>query len=320
MIWLHVISLAIGVFVLYLGAMALVRGSASLATAFGVRPLVIGLTVIAYGTSAPELAVSTEAAIDHAQSIALGNVVGSCAANISLILGISAMITPQTVERRVIRREIPILLGSAVAIPLCLLDGRISRFEGILLVACAVLFTIATLTFSAGDDSIGPPRPGEPGGEATAPAADQPSRLWAIVLASVGLALIVAGSGVFLRGARGIAAYSGMSERLLGLTVIAIGTSLPELIASVIAASRKHSGLVVGSVIGSNLLNVFLVLGVVAYLRPIEATLRPVDLIGLLAITVLGAVMLRGSRRISRVEGAILVAAYVGFIIATALL
>ena len=314
MIWLDIVRLALGVFVLYLGAMALVRGSAALASAFGVRPLVIGLTVIAYGTSAPELAVSTEAVIDHAQSIALGNVVGSCAANISLILGISAMITPQTVERRVIRREIPVLLGSAIAIPLCLIDGRISRFEGILLIACAVLFTIATLTFSAGDDSVGPPRPGEPGGDA---AATKPSRLWGVVLASVGLALIVAGSGVFLHGARGIAAFSGMSERLLGLTVIAIGTSLPELIASVIAASRKHSGLVVGSVIGSNLLNVFLVLGVVAYLRPIEATLHPVDLIGLLAITILGAVRLRGSRRITRVEGAILVAAYIGFMTAT---
>jgi cation:H+ antiporter len=313
-IWLHIIRLALGVLVLYVGAVALVRGSATLARAFGVRPLVIGLTVIAYGTSAPELAVSSQAAIEHAQSIALGNVIGSCAANISLILGISALITPQTVERRVIRREIPILLASAIAIPLCLIDGRISRIEGILLIACAVLFTIATLTFSAGDDAAdaapdAPPTPGP-----------RPSRLWGIVLAAAGLALIVAGSGVFLHGARGIAAKSGLSERLLGLTVIAIGTSLPELIASVIAASRKHAGLVVGSVIGSNLLNVFLVLGVVAYLRPIEATVHPVDLIGLLAITLLGAIMLRGSRRITRIEGAILVAAYVGFVTATVLL
>lgn len=315
MIWLHIIRLAIGVLVLYVGAVALVRGSASLARAFGVRPLVIGLTVIAYGTSAPELAVSSQAAIEHAQSIALGNVIGSCAANISLILGISALITPQTVERRVIRREIPILLASAVAIPLCLIDGRISRVEGMLLIACAVLFTIATLTFSAGDDASA-----DEAAAASGPSSPRPSKLWGIVLAAAGLALIVAGSGVFLHGARGIAARSGMSERLLGLTVIAVGTSLPELIASVIASSRKHAGLVVGSVIGSNLLNVFLVLGVVAYLRPIEATVHPVDLIGLLAITLLGAVMLRGSRRITRIEGAILVAAYAGFVTATVLL
>lgn len=323
MIWIDIVRLAIGVLVLYLGAIALVRGSATLAQAFGVRPLVIGLTVIAYGTSAPELAVSTKAAVDHAQSIALGNVIGSCAANISLILGITALIAPPIVERRIIRREIPILLASAVAIPLCLIDGRISRLEGVLLIACAVLFTIATLTFSARADADGDGVPDAEAGASRLPRDTGPprpaARAFALVLAALGLALIVAGSGVFLHGARGIAARAGMSERVIGMTVIAIGTALPELIASIAAALRHQSGLVVGSVIGSNLLNVFLVLGVVAYIRPIEATVHTVDLVGLLAITLLGALVLRGSRRITRLEGVILIAAYAGFVTVTSI-
>ncbi len=320
MIWINIVRLAIGVLVLYLGAIALVRGSATLAKAFGVRPLVIGLTVIAYGTSAPELAVSVKAAVDHAQSIALGNVIGSCAANISLILGITALIAPPIVERRIIRREIPILLASAIAIPLCLIDGRISRFEGGLLIGCAILFTIATLTFSARADADGDGVPDSEAPPAAAPAAMRPTtRAFALVLAAVGLALIVLGSGVFLHGARGIAARAGMSERVIGMTVIAIGTALPELVASIAAALRHQSGLVVGSVIGSNLLNVFLVLGVVAYIRPIEATVHTIDLVGLLAITLLGAMVLRGSRRITRIEGVILIAAYAAFVTLTSI-
>jgi len=122
-----VIQLVVGIGVLYWGAEWLIRGSASMARAFGVKPLVIGLTVVAYGTSAPELAVSTKAALDHAQPIALGTVLGACAANISLILGLTALIAPPTVDGRIIRREVPILLGSAIAVPVCLIDGVISR-------------------------------------------------------------------------------------------------------------------------------------------------------------------------------------------------
>jgi len=319
---LDLIRLAIGVAILYAGAESLVRGSVSMARAFGVKPLVIGLTVVAYGTSAPELAVSTKAALSHAQPIALGNVIGSCAANISLVLGLTALIAPPTVDRRVIRREVPILLASVIAIPLCLLDGVISRFEGALLIACAVMFTIATLTFAArsedlvdrdDDDAEGNPV-GVPFAGRVRPGG---SRAVALLLSALGLVLIVFGSNLFVSGARGIAAEVGMSERMLGLTVIALGTSLPELIASLAAATRNQSGLAVGSVIGSNLLNVFLVLGLVAYLRPIGVgdRVHAVDVIGLLVLTILGVIMLRGSRTITRIEGAILVLAYIAFIV-----
>jgi cation:H+ antiporter len=317
-----ILKLVVGIGVLYWGAEWLIRGSASMARAFGVKPLVIGLTVVAYGTSAPELAVSTRAALDHAQPIALGNVIGACAANISLILGLTALIAPPTVDGRIIRREVPILLGSAIAVPICLLDGVISRVEGGILIGCAALFTIATLTVSARldspDDDEEVKQASESGAQYGGRARPRASRFIALIMSAGGLALLVTGSNLFVYGARGIAADVGMSERMLGLTVIAIGTSLPELITSIVAATRGQSALAVGSVIGSNLLNVFLVLGVVAYLRPIHVgeRMHVVDLVGLVGITLLGVLTLRGSRQITRFEGALLVAAYAGFLVA----
>ena len=319
-------KLILGIGLLYWGAEWLIRGSASMARAFGVKALVIGLTVVAYGTSAPELAVSTKAALDHVTPIALGNVIGSCAANISLILGLTALIAPPTIDGRIIRREVPILLGSAIAVPICLIDGVISRFEGAILIACAVLFTIATLTVAARIEpdeeedgrAAGASQSGVDYGGRGRPKA---SRVIAIVMSAAGLLLLVSGSNLFVSGARAIAAEAGMSHRMLGLTVVAIGTALPELIASIAAATRGQSALAVGSVIGSNIVNVFLVLGVVAYIRPIDVGVRMhvVDLVGLVGITLLGVLTLRGSRRVTRVEGAILVLAYAGFLVAASI-
>lgn len=325
---IDIARLLAGICILYLGAEWMIRGSAALARAFGVKPLVIGLTVVAYGTSAPELAVSTKAALDNVQPIALGTVIGACAANISLILGISAVLSPPTIDNRLIKREIPILLGSAIAVPLCLRDGYLSRAEGMVLVACAILFTVVTLTVSAKELD----EPTSARASSTNAAADdagasyggrgrpRASRLWAILMSTAGVTLLVFGSNQFVSGARGVAAEMGMSERMLGLTVVAIGTSLPELIASIVAASRGHAALAIGSVIGSNLLNVFLVLGIVAYLRPISfgERMHAVDGIGLVAITLLAIVAMRGGRRISRFEGVILIIAYGAFVAAAA--
>lgn len=303
----------------------------------GVKPLVIGLTVVAYGTSAPELAVATKTALAHSQPIALGTVIGSCAANISLILGLTALINPPTVDSRIIRREVPVLVGSAIAVPLLLRDGVLSRLEGGLLVACAMLFTIVTLTVSARlelDIDDEEELPGASGSLTRAQTAEESgvaiggkgrpkaSHFSAIIMSTLGLALLLAGSYLFVRGGRGIASEAGMSERMLGLTIISIGCALPELIGSLVAASRGQSALAIGSVIGSNLLNVFLVLGVTAYLSPIHLgeRMHVVDLVGLVVITLLGVLTLRGSRKITRLEGAILVMAYVAFIVCAILL
>jgi len=334
----------LGIAILYWGAEWLIRGSAGIARAFGVKPLVVGLTVVAYGTSAPELAVSTKAALTGHPPIALGVVIGSCAANISLILGLTALISPPKVDRRIIRREVPVLVGSAIAVPILFRNGVLSRFEGYLLVACAIVFTIATLTVAARidpNDELSPDpadddhvesstnlaamraeEAEEAGASIGGKAHPRSSRGISLVMSAFGLLLLVAGSNFFVRGGRGIGADMGMSERMLGLTVIAIGTALPELIGSIVAATRGHSELAIGSVIGSNLLNVFLVLGVTASLHPIRLgeRMHVVDLVGLVAITLLGVFVLRGSRRISRWEGAMLVAAYIAFIVCAALL
>ena len=318
------ILVLVGIAVLYWGADWLIRGSGAVARAFGVKPLVIGLTVVAYGTSAPELAVATKTALTHHPAIALGTVIGSCAANISLILGLTALIAPPTVDGRIIKREVPVLLGSAVAVPLLLWNGVLSRFEGLILIGCAMVFTILTLTVSARlereeDESQSPEESGAAIGGKARP---RTSFGIAAVITVLGLVLLVAGSDMFVRGGRGIAAQIGMSERMLGLTVISLGCALPELIGSLVAASRGHSALAIGSVIGSNLLNVFLVLGVTAYLEPIELLqpMHAVELVGLVAITLLGILTLRGARKITRGEGLLLVLAYLAFVVTSAVL
>ena len=322
-----VARLLFGTLILFWGSEWLVRGSATLARTLGVKSLVIGLTVVAYGTAAPELAVSTEAASGHLTPMALGNVIGSCAANISLILGLTALIAPPTVDSRIIRREVPILLLSVIAIPFTLWDGVISRTEGVVMVACAVIFTVVTLTISsagdASDDDLGLVERSETaassygGGKRAA----QGSWTWALVMSALGVLLLVLGSSQFVAGARQVAGQWGISERMLGMTIVALGTSMPELLASVMAARRGEGALAVGAVIGSNLLNVFLVLGLVAYLHPVRVgeRMHAVDAIGLAAITVLAVLFLRGSRRVNRVEGAILVAAYIAFMVAAAI-
>ena len=331
---LDITLLVLGIAILYWGAEWLIRGSASLARAMGVKPLVIGLTVVAYGTSAPELAVATKTALAHQQPIALGTVIGSCAANISLILGLTALISPPTVDGRIIRREVPVLVGSAIAVPILFRNGVLSRLEGGLLIACAVVFTIVTLSVSARLDldiaeeeidaatSSSMSRLAEDSGVSVAKGHPRAGHLSSIIMSTLGLVLLLAGSYLFVQGGRGIAADAGMSERMLGLTVISLGCALPELIGSLVAASRGQSALAVGSVIGSNLLNVFLVLGVTAYLRPIHLgeRMHVVDLVGLVVITLLGVLVLRGSRKITRLEGAILVLAYVAFIVCAAVL
>jgi cation:H+ antiporter len=221
---------------------------------------------------------------------------------------------------------VPVLLGSAIAVPLLFRNGVLSRLEGGVLVICAVVFTIATLAVSSRlehDDplEIEARRAEESAASLAGKGHPRGSRGAAALQTAVGLVLLVVGADLFLRGGRGLGKQFGISERMLGLTVISIGTALPELVGSIVAASRGNSALAIGSVIGSNVLNVFLVLGVTAYLRPIHAgeLLHLSDLVGLVGITLLGILMLRGSRKISRVEGCVLVLAYIAFLVTAAL-
>lgn len=309
---IDIVSVLVGGLVLYLGAEWLVKGSAGLAHAFGVKPLVIGLTVVAYGTSAPELAVSVAAIIDDSSAIVLGNIIGSCIANIGLILGITALIAPPSVDGRLIKREIPVLVVAVAAVPLTLYDGQIVAWEAGVLLGCAIAFTIVTLTSASRSDPDEIDIPDE-----AVPDEDvADNKLKLAVLTAVGLGALIGGGELFVTGAKNVAIALGMSERLVGLTIVAIGTSLPELAASVVAALRGFSGLAVGNVIGSNIFNIFLVLGAAGLIKPIDGVLGDLrlDVLFLVGITVLGVLAMRGNRRISRVEGVLLLGAYATFI------
>ncbi len=293
---------------LYFGAEWLVRGGAGLARAFGVSPLVVGLTVISYGTSAPELAVSMLSGLEGKPQIALGNVIGSNIANIGLILGITALIAPPKVDGSLARRELPVLVVASAALPLILLHGLAGHLVALGFVAGAVGFTYATLRWAR-------PSEGEEPGDAPP---EKQRRLELGGLAALGLAVLLVGGKVFVNGAVGLAHHFGMSERVIGLTVVAIGTSLPELAASLVAALRGHSELAIGNVVGSNIFNILLILGATGLVAPLHGNLHEMrlDLAAMLGLTLLCVWSLRRSRRVTRAEGALLTAGYAGFLLA----
>jgi len=308
---LDLVRLPAGILLLYFGAEWLVRGSAGFAFAMGMRPLVVGLTIVAYGTSAPELVVSVAAALEGHSALALGNVVGSNIANLGLILGVTALISPPAVEKTLARREVPILVVTALLCPFLLADGWIGRVDGALLLLGAIAFTIWTLRVAA---PAPPPSAESGGGEGRTSRA---SLLRLIGLAALGLAVLLAGGKVFVDGATGVALAFGVSERLIGLTIVAIGTSLPEMAASLVAAIRGHPSIAVGNVVGSNIFNMLLILGAAGLVRPIEGSFSVIgfDVGVMVGFTLAGALLLRCERRISRLEGALLVAAYAAFLI-----
>jgi len=313
-----------GLVLLYFGAEWLVKGAAGLARSFGVPALIVGLTVVGYGTSAPEMTVSVIAAIRGSSGLALGNVIGSNIANLGLILGMTALVAPPRTDGRLIRREMPLLLLTTAALPLLLRDGSIGRFEGILLLTGALILTLWLLRDARSTRVESAARADtrtveEAAEEAGAPGGERRGSL--LLYALVGLAVLVAGGEVFVRGAVSIARHFGVDERIVGLTVVSVGTSLPELATSLIAARRGHSDLAVGNVVGSNLYNVLLVLGTTAAIRPIEADLRiiRIDLITLAAMTIIAAIAVRTERILRRWEGAVLLLSYVGFLIALVL-
>jgi len=315
---LDLFMLAGGGVLLYFGAEWLVAGAAGLARSLGVSALIIGLTVVAYGTSTPEVIVGMQSALAGHPEIALGNVLGSNIANLGLILGLAAILRPTRIDGALFRRELPLLVGSALAVPLLLLDGEVQWWEGAGLMAVAVVYTAwmvrssrhatdaaiaaATVTADAADAAGAPePRSGR-------------ARLAAIALA--GLAVLVVGGQLLVEGAVGVARAIGMSERVVGLTIVAVGTSLPELVTSIIATRRGHTDIAVGNVVGSNIFNVLLCLGGASVVGRVGSPLATValDVGAMIAFTVVGTVMMRSGRTVTRVEGIILVLGYVGFL------
>jgi cation:H+ antiporter len=314
------LQLLFGGVMLYFGAEWLVSGSSRLATSLRVPQLIVGLTVVAYGTSAPEVIVGIQAAAGGHGDVALGNVIGSNITNIGLILGLTMLVRPPRVDGTLRRRELPVLAASTLALPLVLWDGKLQRWEALVLLALAVVYT-ALMVRTARQAAVA--EEALQGGLATAEAAELSAgppaggRVREGVVALVGLICLLVGGRLFIGGATSLAQTWGMSERVVGLTIVAVGTSLPELATSLIAAVRGHSDIAVGNVVGSNIFNVLGCLGSSGLAGTITA--RPAqllsDLATLLVMTALVLVFLRTARTGRRWEGAVLVTCYVASVV-----
>jgi len=308
--------LVAGLGLLTVGADALVRGAAKLAVRLGISPLVVGLTIVAFGTSAPELAVSVGAAYRGSGELAIGNVVGSNIANILIALGLSALIAPVAVHLQVIRQELPVLLGTSILFAVVAFDGRLSLFDGALLFALIVGYTLFLLRQSRAA-----------GREAEEEfAAEIPQSHWddplpvQLGLIVAGLALLVWGSDLAVSGAVAIAQALGVSELVVGLTVVAVGTSLPEIATSLVAVWKGERDMAVGNVIGSNVFNILAVGGASALAAaphggiPIPPSVLTTDLWVMLGATILLLPIVLSGYSVNRPEGALLVALYAAYI------
>lgn len=295
-----------GLVLLVFAADWLVDGAVGIARRLKIPPLVVGLTIVAYGTSLPEFVVSLLAAQRGVADFAIGNIVGSNIANIGLVLGVAALIHPIVVRGGTLyRRDLPILVFTTVGATLTFVDGRVSRIEGALLAIAAVAFTVVSLR--------------APAEESTADdAPDDGGAPWprALIVFAVGIAGLVIAADRMVFGASNIAEALGVDPRIVGLTVVALGTSLPELAASVAGALKGHAGIAVGNVVGSCFFNLAFVLGASALIRPLPAEpgAMVVDLAVMGGLTGVMWLMLATGRRLTRVEGGVLLAAYVGFI------
>jgi len=307
-----IIMFFIGLAVLTAGAEALIRGASRLALRLGLSPLVIGLTVVAYGTSTPELVVSAKAALSGQSGIALGNVVGSNIFNVLFILGLSACLLPLVVSRPLIWREVPIMIGASLLAGILSLDGRIGRLEGVLFLILLGAYTIYQISQARGD-----PHPEE---AVPAPAAGQRSSLaFNAALITAGLIMLGLGARWMVDAAVVIAKNLGVSDLIIGLTIVAAGTSLPEVATSILATLRGQRDLAVGNVVGSNIYNLLGVLGLAAVLGPIGVPVDPSALrfdIPMMIVTALAClpIFLTG-HRIDRWEGAFFLFAYAAYVI-----
>ncbi|MFP4616334.1 MAG: calcium/sodium antiporter [Thiohalorhabdus sp.] len=311
---LNLIIALVGLLLLVWGAERFVHGAAGLARSLGVSTLVIGLTVVSLGTSAPELLVNFTAQLTGAPAMAFGNVVGSNIANIGLVLGVSALLLPLTVHSQVLRREYPLLLGVTILLGAMIMDEGLQPLEGLLLTIG--LGGYAYWTFRDARRTEDDPFLAEVTEDVPEALPMGKAVLWLLV----GLAGLVLGSRGLVFGAAEMAQAVGISDLVIGLTLVAFGTSLPELAASLAAVAKKEDDLVVGNVVGSCLLNILLVLGVPAMIGGMPAGPEAVwrDLPVLIGLTlILGPLFIngpRGSYRINRLEGGVLVVAYVGYV------
>ncbi len=310
MLFMWIALIVVGFVLLVKGADWFVDGAAGIAGKCRIPPLVIGLTVVAFGTSAPELAVSVTSAIRRATDISIGNVVGSNIVNILLILGLSALVKPLPVQKSSVKLDLPVLLvASALLVGLGAWGGALSWWDGLILLAVFACYMTALIRETLRAQGETPLPPAEP-------VHGVKGKTWFYaVLTVVGLGMVVGGGTLLVDGARYVAERFGVSERVIGLTVVAIGTSLPELVTSVVASAKGQTDIAVGNIIGSNIFNIFLVAGVSSLVYPLgffEGNLVD-SLVALAAALLLFVLALAGKFRLTRAAGGIMVACFAAY-------
>lgn len=311
----QIVFFILGLVALTVGAELLVRGAARLALTWGISPLVVGLTVVAFGTSAPEMAVSAGAVLKGSGNLAIGNVVGSNIANVLLILGLSALIVPLAVADQVIRQEIPIMLGASVLMVVLALDGRIGVLDGAMLFGLILVYVYFLVTQSR-----------RAGAKVQQEIADElPSTdsrwdaHWSMQLMLVvgGLSLLVLGADRLVQAAVAVARTFGISDLVIGLTVVAVGTSMPEIATSLVAAWRGQRDIAIGNVVGSNVFNIFACLGFAALISGegivVSETARQFDLWVMLAVAFACLPIMMTGHTIDRWEGGLFIGYYVAY-------
>ena len=301
----------IGLGILYVGAEWLIHGASRVALHYGIRPLVVGLTIVALGTSLPEFFVNFFAAITGEHDLALGNIIGSNICNIALILGACSVILPLSVQPQMLRKEYPMMMGTMILFYVIALDGRISQWDGLLLIV--VLLGVMAFLFIDAKRNPHTPMVDEPDVEDEDEPATPRRQILRVLGGMVGLAL---GARMMIYGAVEIADVMGIDHVVIGLTIVAIGTSLPELAASMVGTMKNEADLSVGNVMGSNLLNVLFVVGVIALISPmdVEPTSISLHFPVMIAFSALFLPLAWTQYQITRLEGSVLLIGFVGYV------
>ena len=304
---LQLLWAVVSIALLYYGAEFLVDGGVSLARRMKVSSLVIGLTLVSFATSAPELVVSTDAAIKGLGGIALGNVVGSNICNIGLILGLSALVAPLAINRQLVKVDVPVMLCVTVILSaLCYFTGGIGRIAGACFFGIGVIYTVASIYVA---------RKKELAGEKSEEEEEKPMPLWkAVFFVVAGIAMLCGGGKLLVSSAVYFATLFKIPDAVIALTVVAVGTSLPELATSVIAAVKGENDIAIGNAVGSNLLNIVIIMGIAPLCRPVEALgIKPFDIVSLLVVSFALVPMLCFGKKLGRISGGILLLLYIAY-------
>lgn len=309
---LTIILLIVSLGILYFGADFLVKGSSSLALRAGIPSLIVGLTIVSLGTSSPELVVSLKASLSGQPEIAAGNVIGSNIFNIGVILGICALIAPLTITRSLIRQDMPFLLFGVILLPFFFMEGEISRIESGIFCLGALTYTLLLIRNARKAKKKEKEQPVETSQNA------KPARSWIldVFFVILGLVMLIGGSNLLVDNAVKIARVLGMSEAIIGLTIVAAGTGTPELATSIVATIKGNKDIAIGNVVGSNIYNILLVLGVSSMIKPISTTgISTVDTYILLGFSILLLPLMRTGYELKRWEGGLMLSLYVIYIL-----